>query len=273
MDYTRTILCFDRGLRAEHFKPNVIRHQQSLVFVHGICHGSWVWWNFMDYFASQGFSCYGLNLRGHFLSSGHAELGMATTIDYVADVATCCAAIPGPVILVGHSMGGIVCQKAAEQSRVHKLILLDSAPCRHVTEHYLSIDPRRMKTSRKAFQMLPDGTVCMDRNPDIVRELFFEKNKVSDEALMQTVSLLGRESAKSAADHGFLDVDPSLLSCPVYVLGRTGLGNSANPDMYGALADYLKAKERCLRDDISHNMMCEQDWQDHAALVERWCLA
>ncbi|MCX8043012.1 MAG: hypothetical protein N3B18_02675, partial [Desulfobacterota bacterium] len=94
---------------------------------------------------------------------------------------------------------------------------------------------------------------------------------VSEEALMQTVSLLGRESAAVAAQHGFVPIDPDKIQCPVSVLGRTGLGNNNNPDLAAALADYLRAQERCIRNDISHNMMCERNWQEHAEQIEQWC--
>lgn len=273
MDYTRAILTLEHGLCVEQYEPKQRQHEASLVFVHGVCHGSWVWWRFMDYFAARGFSCFAVNLRGHFLSSGHGLLGQATVDDYVTDVMTCCSSITAPVILLGHSMGGIVCQKVSEKFRVYKLILLDSAPCLQVTEPYLSIDPERREISRRAFIHLRDGTVYMDPNPDTIRRLLFEKNNVSDEALMQTVSLLGRESGLAAARHGFIPVDPDAIQCPVYVLGRAGLGNSSNPNLWDALADYLHAHDRCIRDDISHNMMCERNWQEHAKLIERWCYA
>lgn len=129
-------------------------------------------------------------------------LGQATVEDYITDVVTCYSFIPSPLVLIGHSMGGIVSQKVAEKMGIHKLILFDSAPCRHVTENYLSLDPKRLNLSRRAFIMLEDGTVYIDPKPDIIKKLLFEKDNVSDEELIQTVSLLGRESAAVASQHG-----------------------------------------------------------------------
>ena len=101
--------------------------------------------------------------------------------------------------------------------------------------------------------------------------MLFEKNKVADEDLWQTFAFLGRESTHVLQKHSQVAVSPAKIACPVYVLGRTGFGNSKNLDLWDALADYLGAADRSIRDDISHNMMCEQDWQDHARLVEKWC--
>jgi len=271
MKYSRSILTIADGLRAEQYQPRRQKQRTPLLFVHGIFHGSWVWLNFMDFFASRGITCYGLNFRGHFLSSGHGRLGQAAVEDYVTDVKTCLAAIGREAILIGHSMGGIVSQKVAEDSRIKKLILLDSAPCRQITETVLELDAERLELTRHAFLPLPDGTSIMERNPDIIKKLLFEKNKVSDEALMQTFAFLGRESTLVLQKHGFLPVNPDKIACPVYVLGRTGLGNSRTPNLWDALADYLNAVERSIRDDISHNMMCELDWQEHARLIEQWC--
>lgn len=273
MNYTRRILTLDGGLRVEQFEPQRPENLPVLVFAHGIFHGSWLWWNFMDFFAMRGIACYGLNYRGHFLSSGHDRLGLATVEDYVADVKTALAAIGREAILVGHSMGGIVSQKVAESARLHKLVLLDSAPCKEITETVLEVPAERLESTRTGFLHLPDGTSMMARDLDTVRAMLFEQNKVSDDALWQTFAFLGRESTLVLQKHAFMPVSPEKIACPVYVLGRTGFGNSANPNLWEALADYLGAADRSIRNDISHNMMCEQDWQEHARLIERWCFA
>lgn len=272
MKYTRSILTMGEGLRVEQYKPLRQKHRAPLLFVHGIFHGSWTWWNFMNFFASRGTTCYALNFRGHFLSSGHDQLGKASVEDYVVDVKTCLTALGSEVILIGHSMGGVVSQKVSEGVGVQKLILLDSAPCRQITETFLEIDPARLEMTRNVFLPLPDGTSVMERNLDTVKALLFEKNKVSDEALMQTFTFLGRESTLVMQKHGFMPVNSGEIKCPVYVLGRTGLGNSRNPNLWDAIADYLNAQDRSIRNDISHNMMCELDWQEHAQLIEKWCL-
>jgi hypothetical protein len=106
-----------------------------------------------------------------------------------------------------------------------------------------------------------------------IKQVLFEQNKVSEESLVQAVAFLGRESAAVLEQHPFLSVDPQKVQCPVYVLGRTGLGNKKNPNLWDALADYYHAADRSIRADISHNMMLENDWQEHAQLIEQWCFS
>ena len=273
MSYLRSIMELESGLCLERYLPAITRRKNPLLFVHGNFHGSWLWRYFLEYFSSRGVSCYALNFRGHWLSSGHAELGKAVVEDYVRDVGECLAAIGAETVLVGHSMGGVVCQKVAESNPVKKLILLDSAPCKAVTEQYLQLDPERAELVKNLFMHQPDRTVVMVPDKGKIKKVLFEQNKVSEEVLVQAVTFLGRESAAVLERHPFLSVDPQKVNCPVYVLGRTGLGNKKNPNLWDALAEYYKAADRSIRADISHNMMLEDDWQEHARLIEQWCFS
>jgi pimeloyl-ACP methyl ester carboxylesterase len=198
-------------------------------------------------------------------------LGKATVEDYAQDVCACLAAIGGEAILVGHSMGGVVSQKVAESNPIKKLILLDSAPCKQVTETFLQLDRDRAALVNSLFIYQQDNTVVIKKDKETIKKMLFEHNKVSDEVLEQTMAFLGRESSEVLVRHPFLSVDPDKLHCPVYVLGREGLGNTRNPNLWDALADYYHAADRRIRNDISHNMMLENDWQIHAQLIEHWC--
>ena len=271
MSYLWSIMELESGICMEHCLPSTTIRKTPMLFVHGNFCGSWCWRNFLKYFARRGTSCYALNFRGHWLSKGHAELGNAVTEHYVADVEDCLQAIGVEVILVGHSMGGIVSQKVAEQNRIKSLILLDSAPCREITETYFQSNPKINQMLQDLFKHQPDGTVVMGREEEKIKKILFEKDKVSEEILAQTIAYLGSESAHVIKTHPFLSVDPKKINCPVYVMGRTVFGNEKNPNLWHALADYYNADDRCISGDISHCMIMENDWQEHAGLVEKWC--
>ncbi|HXP97654.1 MAG TPA: alpha/beta fold hydrolase, partial [Telmatospirillum sp.] len=75
-----------------------------ILFVHGSYCGAWIWAEkFMPYFASRGFSCHAMSLRGHGGSEG--DLAWASVSDYIDDVATVAADLGGMPIVIGHSMG------------------------------------------------------------------------------------------------------------------------------------------------------------------------
>jgi pimeloyl-ACP methyl ester carboxylesterase len=81
-----------------------------LLFVHGLGHGAWCWEHWLDGAADAGFPAYAVSLRGH--GGGPGRLRTALLGQYVDDVVRTAAALPRPAVLVGHSMGGLVVQRA-----------------------------------------------------------------------------------------------------------------------------------------------------------------
>eukprot|EP00930_Biecheleria_cincta_P038021 TRINITY_DN26121_c0_g1_i2.p1 TRINITY_DN26121_c0_g1~~TRINITY_DN26121_c0_g1_i2.p1 ORF type:complete len:406 (-),score=47.25 TRINITY_DN26121_c0_g1_i2:70-1260(-) len=111
---------------------------QTLVFIHGSFHAAWCWEpHFISYFQSQGFETYALSLRGHGGSSmGNTEQG--TVEMHAKDIADFVEHLHSkegqPVVVVGHSFGGLFVQKAASdlvQKRpgvLSGIVLLSSVP-------------------------------------------------------------------------------------------------------------------------------------------------
>lgn len=98
-----------------------------ILFIHGSSGGSWYWHGFMDYFAEHGYQCYAVNLRGHGANPVLPDLGKVSLRDYVDDVQGVVDAL-GPVILVGHSMGGAIAQVVAQHAPLHAAVFAASAP-------------------------------------------------------------------------------------------------------------------------------------------------
>jgi dienelactone hydrolase len=76
----------------------------ALLLVHGLGHGAWCWEHWQAAAAEAGYPAYAVSLRGHGTSAG--RLRTALLSHYVDDVVATASALPGPVVLVGHSMGG-----------------------------------------------------------------------------------------------------------------------------------------------------------------------
>jgi pimeloyl-ACP methyl ester carboxylesterase len=90
--------------------PAVDQGRPPLLFVHGLGHGAWCWENWLGAAADAGYPAYAVSLRGHAGSPG--RLRTALLGQYVDDVVRTAAALPRPAVLVGHSMGGLVVQRA-----------------------------------------------------------------------------------------------------------------------------------------------------------------
>ena len=138
----------------------------TLIFVHGACvrDGAW-WWNEMTVpLANRGIASVTVPLS----SCGETgdELG-----DLYADVDCCRRAIAeadGPVILCGHSYGGMVITEAGADDRVTQLLYVTSV----MPEAGQS--QADLIGSEPAPWMVPgdDGTVGVD--PDLIRDLFLQ---------------------------------------------------------------------------------------------------
>ena len=167
-------------------------------------------------------------------------------------------------------MGGVLCQKIAEQKNLRGLILLDSAPNKEITENSFQPKSGVSRLLQRLMDFQPDGTCALRKEVQPIRELFFEAGNISDETLMQTVAFLGRESSQVLKQHAMLTVEANKVTCPVSVIGREGHGNQKSPDLWHALADYFNAKNRYIGSNMGHGMFLQDNWQDYAKLILSW---
>jgi pimeloyl-ACP methyl ester carboxylesterase len=107
------------------------RRAAPLLFVHGAFCGAWCWdEHFLPYFAECGYDAWAVDLRGHGIDG--EEAGFASIEDYVEDVLAAVDAIGEPPVLLGHSMGAVVIQRAWRRARTPALGLLAPVPLQGV---------------------------------------------------------------------------------------------------------------------------------------------
>lgn len=156
----------------------------TLIFVHGACvrDAAW-WWSLMEQpLADRGIATAAVALP----SCGEAG---GTLGDLYDDVGACAGAIAeaeGPVILCGHSYGGMIITEAGADDRVRQLLYVTSVmPDRGESQ-------AQLLGSAPAPWMRPgdDGTVGVE--PDMIREYFLQD---CDEATTeQALARLTRQS-------------------------------------------------------------------------------
>jgi pimeloyl-ACP methyl ester carboxylesterase len=100
---------------------------KTYILVHGAWHGAWCWYKVVPLLEANGNKVIAFDLPGH--GDDTTEQGSVTLADYVNKLVGIANAQKGPVILVGHSMAGIVISQAAEElgtDKVSALIYLDA---------------------------------------------------------------------------------------------------------------------------------------------------
>ena len=98
---------------------------RQFVLVHGMSHGAWVWELLTPYLERRGHHVVTVELPGHGRRAHErARASMETYAEAVADTLAASGVTRG--VLVGHSMGGAVIQRAAELagSRLSHLVFL-----------------------------------------------------------------------------------------------------------------------------------------------------
>ena len=96
----------------------------TVVLVHGAWHGGWCFAKTLEALTARGVSAVAPDLPGHGADSGPLG-GLAADAQRVREVV---AGIEGPVVLLGHSYGGLVISEAASDpvtaARVQRLVYL-----------------------------------------------------------------------------------------------------------------------------------------------------
>ena len=99
-----------------------------LLFVHGAWHGAWCWEaGMLDRMAEAGYEAHALDLRNHGRSESQGSLRWIRYRAFVDDLRSVIDEL-GDVVVVGHSMGGYLAQKLAEEVPPSAMILLAPVP-------------------------------------------------------------------------------------------------------------------------------------------------
>jgi pimeloyl-ACP methyl ester carboxylesterase len=101
---------------------------KTFVLIHGSWHGGWAWRDVIDHLVQKDCVAHAPTLSGHGNGNGVTRLGIAHK-DCVNSVVTYIRQQNlRNIVLVGHSFGGTVVQKVAEQldGRVSRIVFLDA---------------------------------------------------------------------------------------------------------------------------------------------------
>ena len=172
----------------------------TILFVHGAYCGAWIWAEtFLPYFSSQGWDCFAVSLRGHGGSEG--SLTWSTLADYVDDVEAAVGRVGEPVVLIGHSMGGLVVQhylaRAGKIAGVRAAVMLAAVPPSGVASSamHMSMMAPDLLWQLGLLQTLGPEAV----SPRVIHRAFLSKDAPL-EAVQGLLPKLQKESNRVATD-------------------------------------------------------------------------
>lgn len=152
----------------------------TFVLVHGAWHGAWCWYKVVAALEARGHRAIAPDLPGHGRDRTPMEkcnLGL-----YVSTVVAVIEAEEEPVVLVGHSLGGLTVTQVAERvpERVRSVVYLTAllAP-----DGQSGADLNLMTEDNPAMQYIEPGELAMTFRADGLRETFYHQCPDEDVAL------------------------------------------------------------------------------------------
>jgi len=232
--------------------PPQLDHDPVLM-VHGGGQDWWVFEAWMRRLAAHGFAAHALSLRGRGDSWPLPEEAFCalSSYDYRDDVLHACHALDlrAPVLL-GHSLGGIAVQLAAQELACSALVLVASA------------GPAALGVRRG---LLPADRLVV-RTPEEARRRYF--HSANAQVIEQTIRRLVPESPGALnTSGGRVPIDPTKIRCPV--LAMSGACDATDVPGAAQLAKLYRGTSIVLA-DTGHNIMQEATGELACAWILAW---
>lgn len=247
------------------------RHPVTLLFLHGAAGGAWMWAeHLMGALAASGWRSAALSFRGHGGSAGRETLHGFGLLDYLVDVRAAIAAIGGPVVLVGHSLGGLVAQMLLGDQRIRGLVLM--AP---VSAEGLAGANWRLAFSDPVLWQEVARMPWVDAgliSPVRLRSALFS-DALPDHVAWGYIARLQSESLRALAEAQWPRpvASAQLLGVPSLVLSAAD-DPLAPPDSLLRTA-WLHGAEHVTMDGLGHAMMLDAGWPRVAEAMLRFLAA
>ena len=250
-------------------KPKqLLKNKPPVLLLHGAWHGAWCWeGNYLDYFAEAGHETWAMDLSGHGESGKKKPLRFTTVDDFLADITSVIEAMPQPPIIIGHSMGGLLCQHVLNDNpNVRGVGFLASLPSAGVVGIKLTVHPLKKLQSNLTLSLYP--LVSSRKN---AKYMFLETD--ADEATVDhMMARLGNEAWLAfvgIATGKSLPKAPEIpLKTPACVVAAGG-DTIVPVELQEQLAERFGLKAHVIP-DAPHDLMLAKNWDDSARVFLDW---
>ena len=247
----------------------------TIVMIHGMWGGGWCWDLYRSYFENKGHRCIAPDLRYHDqdpTTVPDPRLGTVSLLDYADDLDKLIRQLEPPVVLMGHSMGGLLAQILASRDLAQALVLLaPAAPYGMMGLTYSVIKSFWSILTTWRFWRKPVKQTFKEASystlgvlpPDLKKEEFDKLGYESGRVVLET-GLWPLDSTKASK------VDPSKITCPVLILA--GAEDKITPasvirkiaNKYAAVAVYKELEHH------GHAVLAEPGWEEIVDYTSIW---
>ena len=251
------------GLPAVHGPASEPRQNLTVLFAHGVLCDHMFFESWVGWFGAAGFDAYAVSRRGRRGQPPTNSRGV-TFVDFLEDTLNAARELPHPLLLVGHSLGGILALKAAEQKACEALVLLAPVPPRGILPlvRLRQLPPQLAQlttvlTGGTFYPSLRQATAMfLGRIPAAQRRDLYRRYTPDSGLAVRSTYLPG------------IPVDPSLLTVPLFSL--VGEEDATIPPR--SVAQVAKRYGGAFRklSGHAHELVAEPGWEEIAAMIAAW---
>ena len=255
-------------------KPIAVKHRRTMVCIHGMAGFAAYLIPKMEYFAERGYTCFAPDIVGHGERNKIDVSGLGV-LDYVADVNdfidhTVRKENDAPLILLGHSMGGLIAAKLAEmRTDVGHAVLVTPAPPNGVLLLPGGMISFTLDDVRRLIKMMLGGArfvpsrhflESLFANPKASKHIIdqWEARRMSNESLLVALQL--------GMSH--VAVDARKINAHMLVIGA-----KKDKVVHHRVAKKIQehyGADYHLIEDLGHMCPFEAGWEQTAAIIETW---
>ena len=249
------------GLNVRVTRP-VGSSRPPVLLIHGMFGGAWYWEKYQNFLSARGYPTYAIDLRGHHGSRPVADIGKISTREYINDALEVAATLGRPIV-IGHSMGGLIAQRLAEENAVIAAVFLCSAPPRW-------IPPLSVKLLSRMVRYLPELVLWKPITPRRADADFLMFNRVPEDERDEQFARIVPESGKAGFEMsvGAIAVDAKRVTCPTFSISCED-DNFLVPRIGRAIARKYRSKS-VTYPGHAHSIMVEPGWELPAAAIAVW---
>ncbi len=239
----------------------------TLVFVHGAWHGVWCWEEHVaPAFRAEGYNVVVVTLPDHGNPGSSARMWSGVG-SYVEEVRSELDSLDGEarsnVVLVGHSMGGLVVQRLMETEEVVGGVLVASMPRKGATGALVRLakaDPKAVLTTIASLSLWP----LIERREQ-VRHLFFTDDASADD-VEKAYPKLQNESFPAFLSMLTRWPRPSKVTAPIRVIAAEYDGVFTLAEQHDLAKAY--GVTAAVIEGAGHDLMLDQRWPQLVSEIE-----